>query len=348
MKVLRQKQKTKNNLIKERHKSIKVLRNTRRKEGFRSTLRNNKHRINKLISILSVVLAIVLFVFIAYVSFQSESLKIKQIEVYGGIRVQNESVKEYLNVLMDRSFISVNQKVLTSDIKKQFSEVYDVSYIREFPSKLKVEIIEKSPVAIYLTIDTIKLIGDNAEVVGEIQTQTLPLTASEQEVVSGNGNPNADYIRLRLQSKAQGAFTWDGIPIEERQVALDEMKSEVESKIKTNWDGNLSKIQESQYKDLPIIYRKVLGELKIDLNRLNNSLNWFEALKLMGFIIKGAEILNVYDVAFDLDSGKRIIVTSRIERSFENQKHDIEVLIENRRIDSGTIFDFRSSNYSIK
>lgn len=278
--------------------------------------------------------------------FNNQYYLINKVDVYGYQRIGIQGINTHLNKYLDRNIISLSKNEILSDLKADYLELKDINIIKVYPNVLKVEIIENQPAIIFFDLDSIELISLEGYSVGKIEGVEIALNENEKDIVMGGGNPDSNYIRDRMQSEAQGSFQWEKVPAEERLKVLEVFKSEVDFKLQEYLNKVIGNIGNTSFKDLLIVYRKDFTKESLDGEFISFLLTMSENIKQKGLDILKINILNRYDLEYELKDNKKIIFTAR--RLEESQINDLNAVVLNNEFSNGSVFDFRSNSYSIR
>lgn len=278
--------------------------------------------------------------------FRNSQYSIKNVQVYGNNRISTDSINTFMQRYIDKNLVSLSRQEVLSEAAKSFIELDNINLIKVYPNTLKVEVVETSPGLVYFNFNSTELISNRGEVVGKIDSPGLDLSDTEVQVAQTGGDPNAEYVKSRLQGAKEGAFVWDEVTQEDRLKALVEIKSEIDLKISDYISKTLSNIQNTSFKDLLVLYRKSSEDAGISESMVKFALGISEKLNSEGLNISKVCLLNKFDFAYEIKDGKTIVFTTR--RNLDLQMKDLGTVISNNQLGSGTYFDFRSTNFSIR
>jgi hypothetical protein len=247
---------------------------------------------------------------------------------------------------LDKNLVSLSKQEVLNEATKSFIELDNVNLIKVYPNTLKVEVVETSPGLVYFDLNSVELISNRGEKVGKIDSPSADLTETESEIAQSGGDPNAEYVKSRLQGAKEGAFKWDEVTQEERINSLSEIKSEINMKISTYIEKTLENIKNTSFRDLIIVYRKSFENESLSEDMVDFVLSMSEMLRVKGLNISKVSFLNRFDFAYEMEDGKSILFTTR--RNIELQIKDLNTVISNNQLGTGSYFDFRSTNFSIR
>lgn len=337
-------QKKKNN--QRRNPEFEAMKRKRKMDTYSSSLSKFGIRLKSLkyIFIAGVLVALGLGAF-SYL-LRNDYYSIKKIEVYGNNRISTDSLNIYMNKYIDTNLVSINKREILSGIETEFIELEDINLVKVYPDLLKIEVIETLPSLVYFDFDSTELISSRGQVVGIINSAPASFTETEVAISQTGGDPNADYIKSKLQGEKEGAFQWDTVPQEERMQALNAMKADIDNRVVEYINKTIENILNTSFKDLLIVYRKSFGSESISPIAVNFNLKMAETINSKGLEIARVGLLNKFDLAYELTDNKMIIFTTR--RDADLQLDDLNTIIINSQFGSGSVFDFRSANFSIK
>lgn len=329
-----------------RNREIEKLRRQRKYKTYTQLFQGLRKRAVGLGKIVVIVLVAVTFVLAVSFFFRNEYYSIKAIEFFGNERIPTSEISSFLDRYKNRNLVSVTKWEVYNDLVENFLEVSDINIVKIYPDELMVEIVESQPVAVLYSFSSARLLSIDGEVVGHLDIQPFDLTEAEEDIVETGGNPDADYVRVRMQNEAEGAFKWDEVPTEERQATLQRIKDEISVNTSSYINQTYDQIMNSSFNDLPVLYAEKFSEVDLDASDLQFCLNIFEFFEKENLGIKRIKVLNIYDYGFELNDNKNVMFTTR--RSDSDQLRDFETILLNNQFGTGTIFDLRSVHYSIR
>lgn len=293
-----------------------------------------------------VVLILIIYLLVGNLSANFES-KIKSIEINGNSRIRSEDLENFFKDYKEFGIITFNATKVKNEILKTFQEVRDVNIVKEYPDRIIVEIVEKNPTIVFFDFDSIELFDSDGSVVGKLEPKKIMISKEDAEIYQNGGDPNANYVRLRMQSETVGAFVWDKVTNEDRVNTLKKINEEIRVKVDTYINETTTFIKNGIYGDLVIVYY-VGFEDKVFSNErtIGFLVNLREILKNEKIELLRSSILNIFDLKIESNQGKSFLFS--IRRSLDDQINDLRSVLRTNRIDNGTIFDFRSVNFSIR
>lgn len=332
--------------IVKRNSEFEAMRRKRQLNNYSEKVSSVRSKFPMLKGLLLALIPLVIIMVCVNLLLRNESYSIKTIEIYGNSRIPNERLNSYLEKYKDTNLVSLSRNEVFNDLRKEFLELGNINLVKVYPDLLKVEVIETLPSIVYFDFDSIELISPEGLLVGKIDHAKASLSSEEITIAATGGDPNANYVRDRIQSTIEGAFKWDEVPSEKRLETLAILKSEVDIKVNSYIEEVTTFIENTTFKDLLIFYKKGFGEENLSGEFITFGLDISETIKNEGLQIKRVGVLNKYDFAYELSDNKMIVITTR--RSAEGQINDLNAIISNNQFGNGTIFDLRSVNYSIR
>lgn len=295
--------------------------------------------------VISIFMLLIIFAGSGYL-LNGEQYQIKSIEIFGNKRLGNDILSDSLKDFELKNLVSIDKDVVLTHLRKNFIEVEDINIIKIYPDRLRIEIVENEPVVVYFDFDSIDLLTVTGILAGSSSGEGIQLEEYQRRILENGGDPDADYVRSRMQSEVEGAFKWDEVSAEERIEVLELMKAETDIEVKSFLDKTLENILLGNFSDLPIVYRKVFSDDIPLKDLILFVLDITEELGSQGLKVVKTNQLNSFDIAVELEDNKTLFFSQR--RPQQDQLRDLRAVFLSGEFARGRIFDFRSQNYSIK
>lgn len=344
--IFKQKTKPTRKITKKGNDELAAIRRKRKAKSYSDKINKIGLKISTIKKVaLSISMLLIIFLGSTYL-LNGEQYQIKSIEIFGNKRLGDEVLSESLKNFESKNLVSIDKNQVLFHLKENFVEVEDINIIKIYPDKLRIEIVENEPVVVYFDFDSIDLITVGGVLAGSVPTEEIELQEFQKRILADGGDPDADYVRSRMQSEFEGAFKWDEVPAEERAEVLGVMRAETEIEVKSFLDKTLEGIVSGNFSDLPIIYRKVFSDDIPLKDLILFVLDISEELGSQGLKIVKTNQLNSFDIAVELEDNKTLFFSQR--RPQQDQLRDLRAVFLSGEFVRGRIFDFRSQNYSIK
>jgi len=313
----------------------------------------------------------------------SDTFTIKSITFVGNNTItETELSAETATFLEDNIFLT-----RTSTIRDTLlaSELYfeEVEVQKFLPDKVRVTLRERQPNITLINFAGAFLTDDDGTIVEVIARGDINLSEDDINIIKGLGNPNADYVRRRMQldraedqsqreneqqetdtdtdtedntppeQERESDLNFTKTPLSRKVATLDQVRSELLSKASEIHSNYATQASQSIYAGLPRVYVYATDSYEIndsvDLARLeltNEARRFFAAME--AFIIERVTWESPFIVTFTFTNGKT--VTFSTQRDYGEQLEDFAIIHEQLRIrgDEYTTMDLSSSKVSVK
>jgi hypothetical protein len=279
---------------------------------------------------------------------------VKNIIIIGNDQIGNEEIFGAIAHYQGRNLFNFSVDEVEVELENSIALVKK-AYVRKYlPDKLEVEIVEREPSMIIITLKAMHIIDNDNVVIEQQDVGRFDLISFEQAVIKGEADINDLYVQeqyyLNLNPKeGEDLPTWDKVPAEEKQKIFDRLKSETLSKVESFLSTQTSLVPE-RYKELPIVFfstdQKFPLRQKIKDEQIAFSNEALVKLKNASFRVDRIVWISQFSAEFVLIDD-RVLVLSRL-RDLEEQIQDLLLLLEKVPFENFTRFDVRVPTIAVE
>lgn len=313
----------------------------------------SRHRTKILIiPVILVILAVVLTVYGIFKTFIA--VKITTIEVLGESDSINKKLVEELQSYKNKNLFEVSIGNLREDISKAYNlSGKQIKLFKIIPDKLRIEIVENSPKIAVINYLGISLIDNQGEFIKQLELKAIPLEKTEREFLSAPKNLDSEMVKKRYTENNSGTGSvvvkWEDVTVEEKDQIYNTLIEEFTQKQNEFYRLSIEEYLAGDFKNVPVVsayFELFSSENFIDNDLIDLTLTYVEELKKLGLTAKTVIWPSIGSITIVSTSEKKFLFAEK--RSLTDQLTDLKTVIYSGILDTGTIFDFRSNNFSIK
>lgn len=164
------------------------------------------------------VLIFLLLLMLLFSAFFSQRFYLKKVEIYGNERLKEEEIKNVLQVKGGEHLLFLNGERVRRNLMK-IAWVEDARVIKEIPSRLKIEVRERTPLFIYQNMGNFTLVDSNGIPFIKGRDENLPLVSLNSlndltlatYLISLMKENNFDILQLSLRDDGvEFEIAWKG------------------------------------------------------------------------------------------------------------------------------------------
>lgn len=188
-----------------------------------------------------ILLIIALMSVAVYVLNQSSTFILDKITVTGNREIASTEISDKISYLQGQSLFFFSASSVEQALLRDFPLLKDVQVRKLLPSELEITVVERVPKIAYVNLSGIYLVDEEGIVAYVLRSdQVVALTAEEELILSGYGDPEATYTYERYLTGIDSIderqqVVWEEVPREEKESALNSKRQDlityVESKI---------------------------------------------------------------------------------------------------------------------
>lgn len=280
--------------------------------------------------------------------------RISQIIVIGETEGINKQIKDQLSIYSSKSLFDISIESLRSDISKAYNlSGKQIKLYKIIPDTLKIEIVENSPKLAVINFFGIYLIDNYGGLIKQLDVSATPITQSEREFLTLTKNLDSEMVKaeyLSINSLPSGSvIKWDEVEVEKKEEAYNHLVERLSLSQDEFYRIAVEELGSGDYKYLPLIksYFELFSEGDtIDSELIDLTLYFSEELGKLG--INSTEKLwpSAGSIVIKSESQKEFWFSKR--RDKVQQLKDLQTMVYGGRLNEGSIFDFRSNNFSIR
>lgn len=280
--------------------------------------------------------------------------RISQIIVIGETEGINKQIKDQLSIYSSKSLFDISIESLRSDISKAYNlSGKQIKLYKIIPDTLKIEIVENSPKLAVINFFGIYLIDNYGGLIKQLDVSATPITQSEREFLTLTKNLDSEMVKaeyLSINSLPSGSvIKWDEVEVDKKEESYNHLVERLSLSQDEFYRIAVEELGSGDYKYLPFIksYFELFSEGDtIDNELIDLTLYFSEELGKLG--INSTEKLwpSAGSIVIKSESQKEFWFSKR--RDKVQQLKDLQTMVYGGRLNEGSIFDFRSNNFSIR
>ncbi len=327
----------------------------RRRILFRQQLKELYIRNRFKLGIFFVLSLIFLAGFVVFIVIRSfGNTKISQIIVIGETEHINNQIKDQLSIYSSKSLFDISIESLRSDISKAYNlSGKQIKLYKIIPDTLKIEIVENSPKLAAINFFGIYLVDNYGALIKQLDVSATPVTQSEREFLSLTKNLDSEMVKaeyLSINNLPTGfVIKWDEVEVDKKEEAYNHLVERISLKQEEFYRIATEEVSKGDYKYLPLIksYFELFSEGDfIDNDLIDLTLYFAEELGKLGIISTEKLWPSAGSIVIKSESQKEFWFSKR--RDKDQQLIDLQTMVYGGRLNEGSIFDFRSNNFSIR
>ncbi len=281
---------------------------------------------------------------------------VKDITVTGNRQISQDDILHELDNLRGKSMFSFSESGVEADLEQKFPYIKVAQVRKQLPGKITVEIEERYPTLAYINLTGVFLVDDEKVVVSQLGLKTpTPLTADELVVISGFGDPNANYVHEHYLSTIQDeeqrkAVKWDEVPLDDKKQSLQEYRDSLLSRVESSLNNNVTALLGTEFTQLPQImgYDSTVYAVGSDFP----STTFDDARQVQAYMQKDSLVFvkmtweSEFTLTVDLASGIKLMFTNT--RPIQDQLSALNTVRNQGDLSGATVIDLRSEIVAVR
>ncbi|MBL8015455.1 MAG: FtsQ-type POTRA domain-containing protein [Candidatus Doudnabacteria bacterium] len=290
-----------------------------------------------------------------YFLHQAQVYVVKEFEISGNQQTTQLALLSLLQDIEGNSLLLLNTGTVGERILEAFPYIKTVNVSKVLPGKIVIDIEERFPKLAWVDLTGVYLVDDEGVVVTILgQQEATALTAEQQLVYSGYGDPNAEYVKEKYLAEqadeaARKAVVWDEVPLELKQGSLARLREDLILTVNTARQPLVDLFRTSDFATLPLVLSidaetKKLGE-DVEMKKFAVVLAVSEYATQTSLVVQ--ELAWESDFTLSLRTQSfRILFTST--KDIGEQLDNLEALITRVNLSGVTQIDLRSDVVGVK
>jgi hypothetical protein len=311
---------------------------------------------NILATIVGTAVVVTLLVLVGIGLHSANTYVIKDITIAGNKRITPEQLNEILDPFKGQSMLLVSRREVEHKIRQRFGFVRSVSVLKILPGKLKIEISERNPVLVFVTLSGAYLLDDEYTVVGILgRLEVEGLTFEQSQIVAGFGDVSSALVQeqylSKLSEEERQTVKWEEVKHEDKEAALNELRQVLNARLEEQLAQGKVVADASEFTSLLRAYSlsnavwEQGDEVNPDYVDLSVGLNDYATKHPEQIVLSRIVWYSEYLIRVEM-SGKILLFSSVDDLSYQLRK--LEAVIQNNLLSQGNEFDLRGEKIVVR
>lgn len=290
-----------------------------------------------------------------YFLHSQKTYLIQEVVVQGNQQTPSLAIVSLVDEIAGDSLLLLSTSYIEQRLLAAFPYLKEVTVSKVLPGKLIIDIAERFPVAAVVNLAGVYMVDAEGVVVTVVTEQeAVELTESQRIVISGFGDPNAEYTKEKFlagiaDSAERAKVDWGTVPLEQKQTALVQLREDLLTTVGALRGALLESFAVSSFTATPVVL--YLDSVNWDLGKSVDKSKFKMVNEVINFSTQSDLVINQLswdsDFTLRLQTGGLAILFSST-RSLESQFTDLVAL--QRRLDlSGAVqIDLRSEVVAVR
>lgn len=266
----------------------------------------------------------------------SSEFKIKNINVYGLVQIDEENIKQKLNEYKNKEYFQTTTTSIVNNIKQENVYLKDIFVEKIFPDTINVFIVERFPKIVLINLTGAYLIDQENVVVDLLsKTESLKLDDDTKRILQGFSNEENKLVEERIKNslteEEKETFDFSKVEKTKKTEAFKALEIELKAKAEQILDQNSKGTSTTEFANMNRVFvysdkeysigqtiEKEITDLSYDVISLGRE---SESLTTNKLIWKDSFTLSLFT-----QEGKEIIFTPR--REFWRQSADLKAVLD--------------------